>query len=57
MLAAFAISTPIAPRPTIPNVFPGNSEPEYCFFPSSTVALGSQGVNYLHSSMPGKYYD
>ena len=39
ILAAFAISTPIAPRPTIPKVFPGNSDPEYCFLPSSTVAL------------------
>ena len=44
--AAFATSTPIAPRPTTPSVRFGSSNPTNCFLPDST-ALSSSSPDAL----------
>src|SRR5467141_3382365 len=40
-IAASATRLPILPRPMIPSVCPGSSEPANCFLPSSTCASNS----------------
>src|SRR2546429_1958472 len=43
-IAASATRLPILPRPMIPSVCPGSSEPANCFLPSSTCSSNSGEV-------------
>src|SRR5256885_10933960 len=53
-IAASATRLPILPRPMIPSVCPGSSEPANCFLPSSTCSSNSGEVfNPRTKSMAG----
>ena len=55
--AAFATSTPIAPRPTTPSVRFGSSKPTNCFLPDSTALSSSSPEPFslrMYSSACGR---